>query len=291
MSTINGKDLAAVVSGEVMVKAQRFLDEVGRKPALHVVLVGEDPASRIYVRNKKRACKRAGIDSIQHLLPASTTQAELLELIARLNGDEQVDGILVQLPLPEQIDENTIIEAVDPAKDADGFHPVNLGRLVAGRAGLVPCTPLGCMRMIKETGVSLAGKNAVVVGRSTIVGKPVAHLLLGEHATVTVCHSRTRDLAGVVSVADVLIAAVGRPEMIKGKWIKKGAVVIDVGINRLDEGKLVGDVEFEEAAQRAAWITPVPGGVGPMTIACLLENTLTAAFARNETIGIISALK
>ena len=283
MSNINGKDLAAVVRGEVKVKAQRFLDEVGRKPALHVVLAGEDPASQIYVRNKKRACKRAGIDSVQHLLPASTTQEELLELIARLNGDEQADGILVQLPLPEQIDENTIIEAIDPRKDADGFHPINLGRLVAGQAGLVPCTPQGCMRMIVETGVSLVGKNAVVVGRSTIVGKPVAHLLLGEHATVTVCHSRTRDLAGVISEADVLIAAVGRPEMIKGKWIKKGAVVIDVGINRLDEGKLVGDVEFEEAAQRAAWISPVPGGVGPMTIAYLLENTLTAAFARQKS--------
>ena len=280
MSTINGKDLAAVVRGEVKVKAQRFLDEFGRKPALHVVLAGEDPASQIYVRNKKRACKRARVDSVQHLLPESTTQEDLLELIARLNGDEQVDGILVQLPLPEQIDENTIIEAIDPRKDADGFHPVNLGRLVAGQAGLVPCTPLGCMRMIAETGVSLVGKNAVVVGRSTIVGKPVAHLLLGEHATVTICHSRTMDLAGVISEADVLIAAVGRPEMIKGKWIKKGAVVIDVGINRLDDGKLVGDVEFEEAAQRAAWISPVPGGVGPMTIAYLLENTLTAAFAR-----------
>ena len=280
MSTINGKDLAAVVRGEVKVKAQRFLDEFGRKPALHVVLAGEDPASQIYVRNKKRACKRARVDSVQHLLPESTTQEDLLDLIARLNGDEQVDGILVQLPLPEQIDENTIIEAIDPRKDADGFHPVNLGRLVAGQAGLVPCTPLGCMRMIAETGVSLVGKNAVVVGRSTIVGKPVAHLLLGEHATVTICHSRTMDLAGVISEADVLIAAVGRPEMIKGEWIKKGAVVIDVGINRLDDGKLVGDVEFEEAAQRAAWITPVPGGVGPMTISYLLENTLTAAFAR-----------
>ncbi len=282
MSTINGKDLAAVVREEVKVKAQRFLDEFGRKPALHVVLAGEDPASRIYVRNKKRACKRSGVDSVQHLLPASTTQEELLELIARLNGDEQVDGILVQLPLPEQIDENTIIETIDPRKDADGFHPINLGRLVAGQAGLVPCTPQGCMRMIVETGVSLVGKNAVVVGRSTIVGKPVAHLLLGEHATVTVCHSRTRDLASVISKADVLIAAVGRPEMIKGKWIKKGAVVIDVGINRLDDGTLVGDVEFEEAAQRAAWISPVPGGVGPMTIAYLLENTLTAAFARQS---------
>ncbi len=285
MNTINGKDLAAVVRGEVKVKAQRFLDEFDRKPALHVVLVGEDPASQIYVRNKKRACKRARVDSVQHLLPESTTQEELLELIARLNGDEQVDGILVQLPLPEQIDENIIIEAIDPRKDADGFHPINLGRLVAGQAGLVPCTPLGCMRMIAETGVSLVGKNAVVVGRSTIVGKPVAHLLLAEHATVTICHSRTRDLAGVISEADVLIAAVGRPEMIKGKWVKKGAVVIDVGINRLDDGTLVGDVEFEEAAQRAAWISPVPGGVGPMTIAYLLENTLTAAFARANQTG------
>jgi len=280
MKLLDGKEISAALKAEVERAAAVFLERAGRKPSLHVVLVGEDPASQIYVRNKKRACQKAGLESVEHALDASTSQAELLALVARLNGDDAVDGILVQLPLPPGIDEGAVIAAIDPAKDADGFHPISMGNLVAGRPGLAPCTPLGCMRMIDHTGEDLSGMEAVVVGRSNIVGKPMAHLLLRRHATVTICHSRTRDLAAAVGRADLVVAAVGVPGMVKGAWIKPGAIVIDVGINRLPSGAVVGDVEFGAAAERAAWITPVPGGVGPMTIACLLENTVTAATAR-----------
>lgn len=280
MDLLNGKEIAAKVIEEAAADARDFESRVGRRPSLHVVLVGEDPASQIYVRNKKRGCKKTGLSSVQHLLDGSTTQEELLALVRDLNEDDSVDGILVQLPLPSQIDESAVIETIDPLKDADGFHPVSMGNLVAGKPSLVPCTPLGCMRMIEHSGVKVEGATAVVVGRSNIVGKPMAHLLLQRNATVTICHSRTRDLGGIVSSADILVAAVGRPEMIRGGWVKEGAVVIDVGINRLEDGSLVGDVEFEAAARRASWITPVPGGVGPMTIACLMLNTVRAARGR-----------
>jgi methylenetetrahydrofolate dehydrogenase (NADP+)/methenyltetrahydrofolate cyclohydrolase len=248
----------------------------GVKPGLAVVIVGEDPASQVYVRNKEKACEEAGIYSVKHALPASTTQDELLKLVENLNAEERIHGILVQLPLPAHIDEEAVLEAISPSKDVDGFHPVSVGNLVVGKETFVPCTPAGCMALLEETGVDLTGKEAVVVGRSNIVGKPVALLLLERNATVTVCHSRTTDLPDVIGRADVLVVAVGRPEMVKGVWIKPGAVVIDVGINRVD-GKLVGDVEFDSARQRASAITPVPGGVGPMTIAMLLENTVMSA--------------
>jgi methylenetetrahydrofolate dehydrogenase (NADP+)/methenyltetrahydrofolate cyclohydrolase len=280
MQLIDGKALAAQVHERVARGAAEFLERSGRQPVLTVVLVGDDPASATYVRNKKRGCRKVGIESREHLLPASTSQAELLDLVGALNGDPAVDGILVQLPLPKQIDPDAVIEAIDPAKDADGFHPANLGRLMAGRPGVVPCTPLGCLRMLEHTGVPLAGARAVVVGRSIIVGKPMAQLLTNAHATVTVCHTRTRDLPERIGEAEILIAAAGRPGMVRGDWIREGAVVIDVGTTRLESGELAGDVEFEAAARRAAWISPVPGGVGPMTIACLLENTLAAARAR-----------
>jgi methylenetetrahydrofolate dehydrogenase (NADP+) / methenyltetrahydrofolate cyclohydrolase len=280
MQLIDGKELARGIRRGVKQTSREFFDEVGRAPVLSVVLVGEDPASQIYVENKKRACRRTEIESREHLLPASVESGELLSLIDRLNRDDEVDAILVQLPLPEQIDENEVIEAIDPAKDADGFHPVNLGRLLAGVDGAVPCTPTGCLRMIEHTGVDPAGKRAVVVGRSLIVGKPMAQLLLGADATVTVCHSRTAELAAEVSRAEIVIAAAGSPELIRGDWIREGAVVIDVGTNRREDGSWVGDVEFEAASRRAAWISPVPGGVGPMTIAMLMENTVAAARRR-----------
>jgi methylenetetrahydrofolate dehydrogenase (NADP+)/methenyltetrahydrofolate cyclohydrolase len=280
MQLIDGKALAAEIRGKVKQGAAEFLERTGRQPALAVVLVGDDPASAVYVRNKKRGCREVGLESREHRLPATTGQAELLDLVRALNADPAVDGILVQLPLSKQIDPDAVIEAIDPAKDADGFHPSNLGRLMAGRPGVVPCTPLGCMRMLEHTGVPLAGARAVVVGRSIIVGKPMAALLTAANATVTVCHTRTRDLPDRVREAEILVAAAGRPGMIKGDWIREGAVVIDVGTNRLESGELVGDVEFEAAARRAAWLSPVPGGVGPMTIACLLGNTLAAARAR-----------
>jgi methylenetetrahydrofolate dehydrogenase (NADP+)/methenyltetrahydrofolate cyclohydrolase len=250
------------------------------KPGLRVVRVGEDPASGVYVRNKDRAALEAGFDSATIHLPASTSEAALLAEIARLNADPTVDGILVQLPLPDHIRAEAAIAAVDPAKDVDGFHPLNAGRLAAGQPGLVPCTPRGVMHLLAESGVKLAGARALVLGRSQIVGRPMAQLLLGADCTVTIAHSRTRDLPAECRRAEILIAAAGKPEMVRGDWVAPGAVVIDVGINRLADGRLVGDVAFTEAAAHAGAITPVPGGVGPMTIACLLENTLEAALAR-----------
>ena len=250
------------------------------KPGLRVVRVGEDPASGVYVRNKDRAAAEAGFDSATIHLPESTTEADLLAEIARLNADPAVDGILVQLPLPAHIRAETAIAAVDPRKDVDGFHPLNAGRLAAGEPGLVPCTPRGVMHLLAEAGVALRGARALVLGRSQIVGRPMAQLLLGADCTVTIAHSRTRDLPAECRRAEILVAAAGRAEMVRGDWIAPGAVVIDVGINRLPDGKLVGDVAYAEALGHAGAITPVPGGVGPMTIACLLENTLEAALAR-----------
>jgi methylenetetrahydrofolate dehydrogenase (NADP+)/methenyltetrahydrofolate cyclohydrolase len=282
---IDGRAFAARLRRRVAEAVPAFAAAAGRAPGLAVVLVGEDPASQVYVRSKGRATTEAGMTSFEHRLPDSVSQDELLALIGRLNGDEAVDGILVQMPLPAGIDDKAIVEAVDPAKDVDGFHPVNAGRLAIGEAGLVPCTPLGCLMLLKDRLGDLAGLEAVVVGRSNIVGKPMAQLLLAENCTITVAHSRTRDLPEVVRRADIVVAAVGRAEMIRGDWLKPGATVIDVGINRIaaaGEGKprLVGDVDFAGASEVAAAITPVPGGVGPMTIAVLLRNTLVAAHAR-----------
>ncbi len=276
---IDGKAIAAELRGQI---ATDVADLVARgvTPGLAVVLVGDDPASRVYVSMKEKACSAAGIYSVEHKLPVETDQAELLTLIDRLNSDEKIDGILVQLPLPEHIDEAKVLEAISPAKDVDGFHPYNVGRLVTGNPVFQPCTPYGVMKMLEHTGVALKGKDVVIVGRSNIVGKPLALMCLAEHATVTICHSRTVDLPRKVAAADVVIAAVGRPEMIKGDWIKKGAVVIDVGVNRVGEKKLVGDVDFAAASINAAAITPVPGGVGPMTITMLLYNTLLSAKCR-----------
>ena len=283
---------AALIDGKAFAEGLRARVAAGvaglpAQPGLAVVLVGEDPASGVYVRNKARQTVEVGMRSLEHRLPAGTSQAELLGLVAALNADPAVDGILVQLPLPPQIDAQAVIEAIDPAKDVDGFHPVNAGRLASGLPGLVPCTPLGCLMLIKSVRPDLAGLEAVVVGRSNIVGKPMAALLLAESCTVTIAHSRTRDLAGTCRRADILVAAVGRPRMIPGDWIKPGAVVVDVGINRIEapelgeaRTRLVGDVDFAGAAERAGAVTPVPGGVGPMTIACLLRNTLVAACRR-----------
>jgi methylenetetrahydrofolate dehydrogenase (NADP+)/methenyltetrahydrofolate cyclohydrolase len=282
---IDGKAIAQKVRDEVKAQIPAFVAAHGRPPGLHVVLVGEDPASVVYTRNKEKASTEVGMRGVLHRLPADTSEAELLSLVAQLVEDDEVDGILVQLPLPKHIREDRVLDAVDPRKDVDGFHPMNAGLLSAGRSGLVPCTPRGSMRLLAETGAALVGARAVVVGRSNIVGKPMAQLLLAQHATVTIAHSRTRDLGALCREADVLVAAVGKAKMIQGDWIKEGAVVIDVGINRNAEGKLVGDVDFEPARARAGWITPVPGGVGPMTIACLLENTLLAAKARLGALG------
>jgi methylenetetrahydrofolate dehydrogenase (NADP+) / methenyltetrahydrofolate cyclohydrolase len=277
---IDGKAIAQKVRDEVKADVARFAAQHGRSPGLDVVLVGDDPASVVYTRNKEKAAGEVGIRGRLHRLPGGTSEAELLALVASLSGDEAVDGILIQLPLPKHLREERVLDAVDPRKDVDGLLPLNAGLLATGRRGLVPCTPRGAMRLLAESGTPLQGARAVVVGRSILVGKPVAQLLLAEHATVTMAHSRTRDLASLCREADVLVAAVGKPRMIEGSWIKEGATVIDVGINRTADGKLVGDVDFEPAAERAAAITPVPGGVGPMTIACLLENTLIAARAR-----------
>jgi len=281
---IDGKAAALTIRQRVAELVSQFADKTGRPPGLATVLVGEDPASAVYVRSKNRATAEAGMASFAHNLPDTISEDELLQLVVGLNADDHVDGILVQLPLPKQINATRVIETIDPGKDVDGFHPVNAGRLATGLPALVPCTPLGCLYLLKTELGDLAGLDAVVIGRSNIVGKPMTQLLIGESATVTIAHSRTRDLPAVVRRADIVVAAVGRPEMVRGDWIKPGATVIDVGINRLptDDGKgrLVGDVAFDEAAEVAAAITPVPGGVGPMTIAMLMRNTLVAAHRR-----------
>jgi methylenetetrahydrofolate dehydrogenase (NADP+) / methenyltetrahydrofolate cyclohydrolase len=273
---IDGESVAAALRADVATRVSRL----SYAPGLAVVLVGDDPASAVYVRNKDRAAGQAGIAARTIRLPAATSQADLLDLVAGLNADSATDGILVQLPLPKHIDPLAIIDAIDPAKDVDGLHPANAGRLQQGRASLVPCTPLGVMKLLAHAGVAPRGMRALVLGRSPLVGKPMAALLLAADATVTMAHSRTRDLPAECRRAELLVAAVGRAEMVRGDWIAPGAVVIDVGINRLDDGRLVGDVAYAECAAVASAITPVPGGVGPMTIACLLENTLTAAIAR-----------
>ncbi len=272
---LDGKKLASEIKADVRERTER-LKESGVTPGLAVVLVGEDPASKVYVGQKEKGCRDAGFASFLHRLPETTTQGELLALIERLNSDRTVHGILVQLPLPRHIDSDAVLSAIRPGKDVDGFHPVNIGRLVSGLPSCEPCTPKGIMRLLKSAEIPLSGKEAVIIGRSNIVGKPVAMMLLAESATVTICHSRTEELAAHARRADILIAAVGKPRFVTGDMVKEGAVVVDVGINRLEEG-LVGDVDYEAAAERASWITPVPGGVGPMTIAMLLENTLEQA--------------
>ncbi|MFM1816505.1 MAG: bifunctional methylenetetrahydrofolate dehydrogenase/methenyltetrahydrofolate cyclohydrolase FolD [Pseudomonadota bacterium] len=278
---LDGKAIAADVRAQVAADVAALRRENGTEVGLAVVLIGEDPASQVYVRNKAKQTVEAGMRSFEHRLPAATGEGELLALVGQLNRDPSVHGILVQLPLPDHIDERKVIEAIDPGKDVDGFHPINAGRLATGQDALVPCTPTGCILLAKRAASDLAGLNAVIIGRSNIVGKPVAQLLLAENCTVTIAHSRTRDLPGIARQADLLVAAVGRAEMVRGDWIKPGAIVIDVGINRVagegGKSRLVGDVAFEEARQVAGWITPVPGGVGPMTIACLLANTVKAA--------------
>jgi methylenetetrahydrofolate dehydrogenase (NADP+)/methenyltetrahydrofolate cyclohydrolase len=276
---IDGKAVAADVRAQVAVDAAALEERTGHRAGLVTILVGEDPASQVYVRNKIAACREAGMESFHEPMPATASQHEVLDMVDRMNADDRVDGILVQAPLPAGLDFKEVLERIDPAKDVDGFHPLNVGRLVANQPGMVACTPKGVMELLDRTGVELEGANAVVVGRSDIVGKPVALLLLHRSATVTVCHSRTRDLPAVTRAADVLIAAVGRAEMITGDMVKPGATVIDVGINRTDEG-LRGDVHFPSASEVAGAITPVPGGVGPMTIAMLLRNTVNAATTR-----------
>ena len=274
---IDGKALAAKVKGRVAAAVKTL----PRRPGLAVVLVGDDPASQVYVRGKEADCAECGIRSFPYRLPADTSQQALLDLIRKLNDAPEVDGILVQLPLPKQIDERAVIDAIPPEKDVDGFSPVNVGRMQTGQPCFLPCTPAGCIRMIESTGTDIAGKNAVVIGRSNIVGKPAALLLLAKNATVTICHSKTVNLKEVCAAADILVAAVGCEGFVTGDMVKPGAVVIDVGINRGADGKLHGDVNFEEASAVAGYITPVPGGVGPMTIAMLMRNTLTAAKKKN----------
>ena len=281
---IDGKARAAKLRADIAAIAAGFKARMGAVPGLAVVLVGNDPASEVYVRSKGKAVREAGLDCAEHRLPAATGEAELLALIAQLNRDDRVDGILVQLPLPKQIDPRRIIDAIDPAKDVDGFHALNTGHLWAGGTALIPCTPFGCLLLLHETRGDLTGAEAVVIGRSNIVGKPMAALLLSENCTVTVTHSRTRDLPVIARRADILVVAVGRPELVRGSWIKPGATVIDVGINRVaapdGKSRIVGDVAFAEAQGIAGAITPVPGGVGPITIACLLRNSLLAAYRR-----------
>ncbi|MGA9193703.1 MAG: bifunctional methylenetetrahydrofolate dehydrogenase/methenyltetrahydrofolate cyclohydrolase FolD [Pseudolabrys sp.] len=282
---IDGKTISADLRGKVADAVHRLRRDRGIVPGIAVVLVGDNPASEVYVRNKSKAVAEAGMHAFDRKLPATASEAELIDLIGKLNADKEINGILVQLPLPKQIDAQKIIAAIDPAKDVDGFHPLNAGRLASGLPALVPCTPLGCVLLAKTVRETLAGLGAVVIGRSNIVGKPVAQLLLAENATVTIAHSKTADLPAICRRADLLVAAIGRPEMVRGDWIKPGATVIDVGINRVPgeagKSRIVGDVAYPEAAKIAGAITPVPGGVGPMTIACLLLNTLRAACAQN----------
>lgn len=273
---LDGKATAKAVREDVAARVAALVDK-GVRPGLRVVLVGDDPASQVYVRNKDRAATEAGIDVDTVKLPATTTQAELLDVVARLNADDAVHGILVQLPLPDGLDEQAVVEALDPRKDVDGLHPENVAALAQGRPGLVPCTPAGCIELLDRDGFELEGRHVVIVGRSQLVGKPLAQLALGRNATVTICHSRTRDLDAHCGRADVLVAAVGRAKLIQGGWVRPGVVVLDVGINRGEDGKLVGDVDYEGAARKASAITPVPGGIGPMTIAMLLANTVLAA--------------
>jgi methylenetetrahydrofolate dehydrogenase (NADP+)/methenyltetrahydrofolate cyclohydrolase len=277
---LDGKAIAAKVRAQVASDVGHFLAANGRVPGLDVILVGEDPASQVYVRNKEKAAREVGMRGRVHRLASTASEGDVRNCIEQLNGDDAVDGFLVQLPLPAGLPETALLDGVAPSKDVDGLHPFNAGLLALGRAKVVSATPRGVMRLLAETGMDLVGKRAVIIGRSNIVGKPLAQLLLGAHATVTIAHSRTRDLPDVCRQADVLVAAVGRPGLVRGEWIKAGAVVIDVGTTRNDAGKLAGDVAFDEASERASWITPVPGGVGPMTIACLLENTLVAARER-----------
>ncbi|WP_170782879.1 bifunctional methylenetetrahydrofolate dehydrogenase/methenyltetrahydrofolate cyclohydrolase FolD [Ruegeria lacuscaerulensis] len=282
---IDGKAFAANVRAQVADQVAKLKEENGITPGLAVVLVGEDPASQVYVRSKGKQTVEVGMNSYEHKLDAETSEEDLLALIDKLNNDPAVHGILVQLPLPKHLNEDLVINSIDPAKDVDGFHISNVGLLGTGQKSMVPCTPLGCLMMLRDHHGSLSGMDAVVIGRSNIVGKPMAQLLLGDSCTVTVAHSRTKDLPDVVRRADIVVAAVGRPEMVPGDWIKEGATVIDVGINRIErdgKNKLVGDVDYASAAERAGAITPVPGGVGPMTIACLLANTLTACCRANS---------
>ncbi len=275
--TIDGKALAQQIRERIAKDCADLLAKKGIKPGLAAILVGDDPASHIYVRNKQKACEAAGIYVDEHKLPATTTQAELLRLIEKMNADPKIHGILVQLPLPKQIDSKVILEAVSPKKDADGFHPYNFGRLVEGSPVFEACTPKGVIKMIESTGVAIEGKRAVVLGRSNIVGKPAALMLLQRNATVTVCHSKTKDLPAVCREADILVVAIGRAKFVTADMVRDGAMVIDVGTNRLPDGKLAGDVDYEPVAKKAGWISPVPGGVGPMTIAMLLDNTLESA--------------
>ena len=292
---IDGKAFAALLRERVGALAGQFEQKVGRKAGLAVVLVGEDPASQVYVRSKHKATVAAGMESFEHRLPVDTSEADLLALVEQLNADDAVDGILVQLPLPDHLDEQSVIASISPDKDVDGFHVTNAGRLAVGQNGFVPCTPLGCMMLLTDRLGDLSGLEAVVIGRSNIVGKPMAQLLLDANATVTIAHSRTKDLPSVVKRADIVVAAVGRAEMVKAEWLKEGATVIDVGINRLppaegeEKGRLVGDVDYAGAEGIAAAITPVPGGVGPMTIAVLLRNTLVAAH-RNAGLEVPQSL-
>ncbi|MBR3025087.1 MAG: bifunctional methylenetetrahydrofolate dehydrogenase/methenyltetrahydrofolate cyclohydrolase FolD [Oscillospiraceae bacterium] len=278
---ISGKEVSAKVKNEVKEKTLELKNK-GIEVGLAVVIVGDDPASRVYVNNKKKACEEVGFTSYEYALPAETTEEELLALVDKLNKDDKVNGILVQLPVPKHINETAVINAISPDKDVDAFHPVNVGKIMIGDYAFLPCTPAGVMELIDSTGVDIAGKSCVVIGRSNIVGKPMSMLLLHRSGTVTICHSKTKNLKEICANADILVAAVGRPNFVTGDMVKEGAVVIDVGINRLENGKLCGDVNYEEAEKKAAFITPVPGGVGPMTIAMLMKNTLTAAMIKNN---------